>query len=214
MPDSHSSHYSLRPIEKGDLAVVAAWFQDVEDLAAFDRTGRVPLSLAATEKEWEAAVGPMTENGSCWFAVETEDADVVGIVGLEGVSSVNRDAVIALFIDKSVRRNGVGLRSVALVLDLAFRQLGLNRITSYYRDDNERSQALVTRVGFQTEGKMRQAWYNDGQFLDMVVVGLLKSDWDFHRKDLAREIDPATTVSFGKSVSSSWRWPPNHNEVR
>ena len=47
---------------------------------------------------------------------------------------------------------------------------GLNRITSYYHADNEGSRKLTERVGFEVEGRMRQAWFSGGLYADMVVV--------------------------------------------
>ncbi len=33
------------------------------------------------------------------------------------------------------------------------------------------------RCGFVEEGRMRQAIYRDGRYLDMIVMSLLKEDW-------------------------------------
>lgn len=208
MPDSTSRQFRLRPLEKADMDTVARWFQDVQDLAFFDRTSRVPLNLLQTEQIWEDAICTTRDCGKCWFVIESGDGTPVGMIGLEAMSNINRDAVVPIFIDKSVRRQGVAVRAIALLLDFAFRQLGLNRITSYYRADNHSSRDLIAQVGCKIEGTMRQAWFADGQFHDMVVVGMLQQDWAARRQVLARELGPETVVSFGSQSASGWCWPP------
>lgn len=208
MTDTPIRRFRLRPMEKADLETVALWFQDVEDLALFDRTTRVPLNQLRTEEIWKDAVCETEDCGKCWFVVETEEAQPVGLAGLEAISQINRDAVLPLFVDKSVRRLGVGIRAASLTLDFAFRQLGLHRITSYYREDNQSTRDLVSQLGCQVEGSMRQAWFADGRYHDMVVVGILRQEWMERRKDLARELAPETTVAFGDQPSATWSWPP------
>ncbi|KIC38510.1 GNAT family acetyltransferase [Ruegeria sp. ANG-R] len=206
MPDTSSRLFKLRPLEKTDLDTIARWFQDVHDLALFDRTLRIPPNLSQTEQNWQDAVCPSRECDKCWFAIESDSGDLVGMTGLEAISSINRDAVVPVFVDKSIRRHGVAVRAVALMLDFAFRQLGLNRITSYYRADNHSSRDLIRRVGCEIEGTMRQAWFADGRFHDMVVVGMLQQDWMAQRQVLARELGRETVVSFD---ASGWSWPPD-----
>jgi len=133
---------------------------------------------------------------------------MVGIAGLESFSAVNGDAVVPLHVGKSVRQQGVGVRVLALVADIAFRQLRLNRLTSYIRAGNEVSHRISTRVGFQVEGCLRQAWFTDGRHVDMLVVGPLTDEWMARRTALSAELDGSPTVSFGHDASPSWSWPP------
>ena len=208
MPDTHTSRFRLRPLEKSDLETVTPWFQDIEDLARFDRTSRIPLNLAQTEENWSDVFSASAGGSKCWFVAESHSGQVVGMSGLEAISPINRDAIVAMFVDKPVRRLGVGIRATALVVDFAFRQLGLNRLTSYYRADNANSRDLVAKLGCKIEGTMRQAWFADGRFHDMVVVGVLKQDWEQQRPKLAQELTADTVVSFGQNPSVSWSWPP------
>jgi RimJ/RimL family protein N-acetyltransferase len=212
LPDKTNSVFKLRPLQKADLEVITPWFQDIEDLARFDRTLRIPFNLAQSEEAWSVSLSPSGNDNRCWFAIESESGQVLGLAGLEAISPVNRDAVVAMFVEKSARRLGLAIRATALVVDFAFRQLGLNRLTSYYRDDNHISRDLVERLGCQVEGKMRQAWYADGTYHDMIVVGVLRQDWMDRRPILAKELDPETVVSFGSDRASGWSWPPHVDE--
>nr|WP_170424252.1 GNAT family protein [Ruegeria arenilitoris] len=195
-------------MERSDLDSVLPWFQDVEDLARFDRTTRVPLNQAHAESWWKDAFAAPDASRQSWFVIETVAGETVGLAGLDSISNINRDAVVAVFVDKATRRSGVGIRAAALLMDLGFRQLGLNRITSYYRADNHNSRDLVAKIGCQIEGTMRQAWFAEGQFHDMVVVGILRDDWMVHREVLGQELDAKTVVSLGPTDCTAWSWPP------
>ncbi|AHD02270.1 GNAT family N-acetyltransferase [Leisingera methylohalidivorans] len=208
MPDRESAEFRLRPLEAEDLATLAGWFQNVADLACFDRSARSPLSLPETEQAWSSSADAVPDTSKCWFAIVTETDALCGIAGLENISMVNRDAIIALFIEQSRRRQGIGIRALALLLDFAFRQIGLNRITSYYRADNTRSEELTTRAGFATEGRMRAAWYAEGRYFDMITVGLLREEWEASRRVLAQALDASAQASFHGAEITGWAWPP------
>ncbi|MBQ4825464.1 GNAT family N-acetyltransferase [Leisingera sp. HS039] len=208
MPDRQSAELQLRPLEAEDLATMAGWFQNVTDLACFDRAARSPLSLPASAQAWIPPAGTAPDTSKCWFAIVTNTNALCGIAGLESISMVNRDAIIALFIEQSKRRQGIGIRSLALLLDFAFRQIGLNRITSYYRADNTRSEELTTRAGFATEGRMRAAWYAEGRYFDMITVGLLREEWEASRRVLAQELDASVKAGFHGAEITGWAWPP------
>jgi len=208
MPDRKSAGFQLRPLETEDLATTAVWLQNIADLACFDRLTRTPLSASGIEQAWDPLGNAGANAGKCWFALTGEDGELCGITGLENISAVNRDAVIAMFIEKSRRGRGIGICAMALLLDFAFRQIGLNRVTSYYRADNTRSEQLTARAGFTTEGKMRAAWFAEGRFFDMVTVGLLQKEWNASRKALAQELGASPCVSFRGAESDGWVWPP------
>ncbi|MCZ6592681.1 MAG: GNAT family protein [Alphaproteobacteria bacterium] len=200
--------YFVRPLEKSDIPTISHWFVDLDDLSAFDRCMRIPLSLGATEKAWSDSIGNDGLNGKYWFAIDDKENQTIGIIGLESVSLINGDAVLPVCMAKAARNKGIGIRSAALMLDIAFQQLGLNRLTSYYRADNDVTRYLTERAGFRQEGCMRQAWFAGGRHVDMIIVGILRQEWMERRKTLAEELDPKTVVTFGRHSSGTWSWPP------
>lgn len=208
MARSTRKTYIIRPLEMSDIPTMSQWFTDLDELSLFDRSMRIPLSLEASEKSWSDSIGNSASKGKYWFAIVCNEDKLTGIVGLEDVSLVNGDAIIPMYIEKTARNRGLGIRSLAMVLDLAFRQLGLNRLTSYYRVDNGISRSLIERLGFREEGCMRQAWFAGGRYLDMIVIGILRQEWLERRQALAEELDCNTVVTFGRHSSGRWSWPP------
>ena len=55
--------------------------------------------------------------------------------------------------------------------------MDLNRIEAVVDPDNAGSIALLERLGFVLEGRLRQAGYWGGGFNDMYQYALLRQDW-------------------------------------
>lgn len=208
MTKNASETYHLRPLHKADIATVAGWYESLDDLSLFDRTMRVPVNHEAVEQSLLEATGVEGTSGKCWFAIEAERDNLCGIVGLENINAINGDAILALFIEDESRNKGIGIRSAALVLDMAFNQLRLNRVSSFYRTDNEASRKLTAATGFRKEGCLRKAWFSGGKYIDMICVGLLQSEWMKHRPEMASQLSVSTRVKFGHKKSDGWSWPP------
>ena len=72
----------------------------------------------------------------------------------------------------------VNRESKALITALAFRRLGMSRLTAWANTRNGRSQVALERVGFRREGVLR-AWHRHGDTLhDVVVFGLTRQRWE------------------------------------
>jgi RimJ/RimL family protein N-acetyltransferase len=61
-----------------------------------------------------------------------------------------------------------------------FRQLGCTRITAITREDNKRTQRILTGTGFVQEGRARKGW--DGKY-DAIIYGILKEECRFLKDD-------------------------------
>lgn len=209
MSDAMTGAFAMRPMEDADFPVISGWFLDLDDLSRFDRSMRVPLAPDALRKSWSGVPGDGRPGNRHWFAITDEGNRPVGMVGFEHICTLNRDAVVPMFIDRRFRGRGIGTRSLALAMDIGFEVLGLRRLTTYLREDNEPSRSMTGRLGFRQEGCIRQGWFLKGRHLDMLVVGILRDEWIERRNSLARELDSRTVVSFGRNASENWSWPPS-----
>jgi ribosomal-protein-alanine N-acetyltransferase len=55
--------------------------------------------------------------------------------------------------------------------------LTLNRIEAQVHPNNERSIALLTRLGFKEEGRLRQAAYWNNEYQDLLQFSMLSCEW-------------------------------------
>lgn len=196
------SQYTMRPMTLDDIDTVAGWLQDVDDLSLFDRSLAVPPSQDAVRESWKADLAVAKFPTAYWFVMEDSECAPVAIGGLQSVNYVHGDAVLPILVSKSVRGKGLGLRVAMVLLDLAFDRLRLRRVTTFFRSDNARTERLTRRAGFQQEGRMREAWFADGRFLDCVVVGLLQDEWHARRRTLATELGNSIAVVLSPGAPS------------
>jgi RimJ/RimL family protein N-acetyltransferase len=71
-----------------------------------------------------------------------------------------------------MRGKGIGIRLIRQTLAAA-RSFGLSRIELTVRENNHAAIALYKKVGFETEGLMRQAARVDGAYENVALMGLL-----------------------------------------
>ncbi|MEM7224991.1 MAG: GNAT family protein [Pseudomonadota bacterium] len=200
--------YWMRPMTQADMTTVARWFEQLADLSLFDRRIPLPLSSDGYLAAWGESLSEREPRTAYWFAVEDSDGALVGISGLQDVNYVNGDAVFPIFMVETLRLKGIGTRVGAAMLDLAFSQLRLRRVTSYCRGDNHVSRHMTDSLGFREEGRLREAWYADGYHHDITVIGILAKEWLDRREALSQRLSRDVLVSLGRPPSESWTWPP------
>jgi RimJ/RimL family protein N-acetyltransferase len=108
------------------------------------------------------------------FAVRDRDGRLVGACEIreEGEGRAN----ISWSIFAAHRRRGYAVRSGALVVVWAFRELGVERLEARVAADNEASLRVAERLGFRREGLLR-GWSQTGEGRrDMLLLARLRGD--------------------------------------
>ena len=72
---------------------------------------------------------------------------------------------------------GFGTEAARLLIDYAFQELNLFKLQLTVFDFNDRAIALYKRMKFKEEGTFRQFMERDGKRHDMLLYGLLRSEW-------------------------------------
>jgi ribosomal-protein-alanine N-acetyltransferase len=112
-----------------------------------------------------------------FLVVHPQDGPV-GITGLSELSARDHRATVGSWFGQPWWGSGVNGESKALITALAFRRLGMDRLTAWANTRNGRSQVALERVGFRREGVLR-AWHRHGHTLhDVVVFGMTRPQWE------------------------------------
>jgi len=102
----------------------------------------------------------------------------IGVTGLSELARRDRRATVGSWLGRDWWGSGANFESKALITALAFRRLGMHRLTAWANTRNGRSQAALERVGFRREGVLA-AWHRHGDaYHDVVVFSLLASAWE------------------------------------
>jgi len=112
-----------------------------------------------------------------FLVVHPQDGPI-GVTGLSELARRDRRATVGSWFGHRWWGSGANRESKALIAALAFRTLGMDRLTAWANTRNGRSQVALERVGFRREGVLR-AWHRHGDTLhDVVVFGLTRPAWE------------------------------------
>jgi [ribosomal protein S5]-alanine N-acetyltransferase len=112
------------------------------------------------------------------FLVVHPEAGPIGVTGLSELAARDRRATVGSWFGREWWGSGANRESKALITAVAFRQLGLDRVTAWATTRNGRSQVALERVGFRREGVLR-GWHRHGdERHDVVVFGMLREQWE------------------------------------
>lgn len=110
--------------------------------------------------------------------VITYEDRLVGSVRLFNANPMDRRASMAIgILDPAAFGKGIGTRAMRLVAGYAFGDLKLNRISVRVLAFNARAIAAYKKVGFEIEGREREAAWIDGVWQDDLLMGLLARDF-------------------------------------
>lgn len=162
----------LRAIERSDLPLAVQYLNDGDVLQYFGQPG--PLSME-NEEDWYERM--LHDDRVVNFAIEV-DGRYAGGCGFVGIDHLHRRAELGIFVgDKALWGRGVGSEAMTLLVDYGFDYLNLHRIFLRVFAENERAIRVYQRVGFQHEGRFRDAEWRHGRWHDMLFMSVLESEW-------------------------------------
>lgn len=185
-----------RPMGLDDIPRISEWFWKFTDVALFDRTLPVPVSLDAMRENWREGMVQKSSPSAYWYMAEDADKTPIGIAGLDSVNYIHGDAVLPFFVAEEYRKRGLATAMTVALLDLAFKRLRLHRITTFYRSDNTATQRVLEKLGFTEEGRVREGWFVEGTRKDTVIAGILGTEWIATRDEVIKTVADTCTLSF------------------
>ena len=132
---------------------------------------------------WQARLGMISEmqkQGSAYYFILL-DPDEHEVRGVANFSNVLRGSFYACYLGYSLgeKWQGQGLMYEALQSALRYmlRQQRMHRIMANYMPHNQRSGALLARLGFEREGYAKDYLLIDGRWQDHVLTALTNKEW-------------------------------------
>jgi len=119
----------------------------------------------------------VADNDGVQLAIVEPGGEIAGVVGYHRVDWANRATSIGYWLSADRQGRGLMTEAVRALIEHAFGVWDLHRIEIAAAVENARSRAIPERLGFREEGIRRDAERNGDRYLDLVVYGLLQSDW-------------------------------------
>ncbi len=141
----------------------------------------VPAPGNALEAEYfvRSQLAAWLRQESLPFAIwDKENARMIGYVSLTPSAADWRKAQITGFIDKDKNRQGLMTEVLQSLLQVAFRQILIEKIALVVSAENTAGQRLAKRCGFLREGELREEFQrNSGEPIDAVLFGISRSQY-------------------------------------
>lgn len=169
---------NLRTLERSDLQRLHDLEQNVE-LVLFGDGQWEPQPLAVFEKRFESTLAAEEQR---WFAIEA-DQQMIGSIGLHHCNRFSGSTAFGIGIgDPAYVGKGYGREAIELLLDWAFRIQNWRRVWLDVSANNERAIRAYRALGFVEEGRQRQQVYTNGGYVDLIVMGLLRHEWEARQR--------------------------------
>ncbi|HUT80645.1 MAG TPA: GNAT family protein [Candidatus Bathyarchaeia archaeon] len=167
----------LRSIELTDVDDILKNFNNLK-LRKFLST---PFPYAKEEEEdWIRNTWQNRRQGREYqFAIEEKvSKEFLGTCGLFDIDRIVRSCElgIAIHAEKNWSK-GYGTDTMNVLLKFGFEYINLNRIQLRVFDFNERGIRTYEKVGFTNVGKLRQAHFFDGKYIDVIFMDILYDEW-------------------------------------
>lgn len=178
-----------RPPDRGwEHEMLVAWRNDPANKPFFIE--EEPISLDSHLAWWDKVRQDPCQRFYLIEALDDPDGGVlIGTTSLFDIDWRNGTANYGrLLIYTPYRGKGYGLEAEYLLLDYAFNHLNLNKIWSEIFEYNDVALDLHQKTGFVIEGMFRQHVFKDGEYVDLVRIGLLAEEFGAIETQLREEL--------------------------
>ncbi|HVI26090.1 MAG TPA: GNAT family protein [Xanthomonadaceae bacterium] len=175
-PTLHGSRVRLRAPRADDADALFALFSDPAVMRYWSRPPMTERAEAEAQlARW--ADGFASRGGISWAITPGGTDEAIGSCSLFRIDPDHRRAEIGYALRADQWGRGIAREATSLLLDWGFRTLGLHRVEADIDPRNAASRGLLLRLGFASEGLLRERYFVAGEVTDTELFGLLARDW-------------------------------------
>lgn len=165
-------NFSLRKLEEKDIPGMLEWMHDPE----VNRWFRFDADQMTAEKARNFIAGSFTETNR-HYAIVSESDEYLGTVSLENIDMENRNAVFAMSMRRAAWGTGIAVSVSKKIQQIAFEEMGLERIYLNTLGENNRAKKFFEKAGFHYEGTFRKHLFLRGTWYDWDWFSVLKDEY-------------------------------------
>src|SRR5690625_172592 len=171
-----SSRLKLRKMTLEDADLYHKWRNDLEVM--YSTNPSLDVYPMETTRKFVEQVILGSHNAKSYIIVEKENERSIGVVSLTNIDYKNRNAECIIDIGETEYwGKGFGSEALKLLLDYAFYEMNLHRVSLRVFSFNDRAIRMYTKLGFQEEGNSRQSLFRDGKWHDIIYMGILQNEY-------------------------------------
>ncbi|GAA0315475.1 GNAT family protein [Bacillus carboniphilus] len=172
-PTIHTERLTLREITESDASALFSYFST-------DEVTRYYGSSAFQNVEEARTLIQKFKNGLeekkviRWGIERKEEKGLIGTIGYHALAPLHKRAEVGYEIHPDYWRNGFASEALRAVISYGFEELELIRIGAVVYLENDASNQMLQKMGFESEGILRKYMYQNGKFYDTHIYSLLK----------------------------------------
>jgi len=164
---------TLRVIEEKDLGKIYSWKNNFE-LAKMIMSSPLPVAGYQIE-EWYRSL--QEDKNEVLFGIYV-NSSIAGIARIMSVNRLHSVAKFGMYIgENEMRSKGTGKKVLHLILNYVFKDLNLNKISLTVLETNTIAIKLYESAGFKREGLLRQEFWINGKYENLVIMGILREEY-------------------------------------
>lgn len=172
--DSGFREGSLRMLKAEDAPLMLEWMHDA-NVSSYLGTRFDLLNLDDCRRFIDSS---HRDKSSVHLAIFGDGSDeYLGTVSLKNIDFENGRAEYAIATRTKAHGTGVAREATIDILRIAFEKLGLNSIFLDVREDNPRAIRFYEKIGFALDGRARQAMLVDGEYVDLLWLSMLATEF-------------------------------------
>ncbi|EHR38228.1 GNAT family N-acetyltransferase [Facklamia languida] len=166
----------LRKVRSDDVDMYHKWRNDIDVMKTTSPFLNV-YTYDETKDFFDNVI--LSSSGSEGYIIMDKAENIeVGIVSLTNIDYKNRNCEIIIDLgNKEFWGKGYGRIATELLLDFAFKEMNMHRVFLNVFSFNERAIGLYKKIGFREEGRSRESIFRNGEYHDVVQMGLLESEF-------------------------------------
>ena len=175
LPLLSGARVTLRELRRSDAPSLHATLT-TDEVARF--INPPPMTVAGFEKfiAWthrERAAG----NYVCFGVVPEGSENAIGLFQVRSLEPGFGTAEWGFILGQSFWGSGLFKAGARLVLDFAFKTLGVHRLEARAAVQNGRGSGALRKLGAVQEGILRRSFLRNGTYLDQLLWSILDDDW-------------------------------------
>lgn len=176
-PTLHTARLVLREITEADAPALLAIHGNAEHMRWFGADPLQDLAGAQALVQLFAGWRRQPNPGTRWGVALDGAPGLIGSCGLFAWNRAWRKCTVGYELAPQATGQGLMREALTAMIEWGWREMQLHRIEAQVHERNTASLGLLTRLGFVTEGRLREVAFWGGQHHDLLQLSLLASEW-------------------------------------
>lgn len=176
-PELTTERLLLRRITKEDVEEIFEIYSDPE-VARFDWYYPIENRDKAVKVIENFEEGYDEQEEITWGVTIKGDNKIIGYCCLGDFQEGPRSCEIGYGFNRQFWNKGYGTETVMALVKFAFEEMNINRIEGTVTLENDISIKVLKKCNFTEEGTFRERTFMKGEFVDDVILAILRKDYE------------------------------------